>query len=283
MSSRLLSVALLLGTGAALAASPVPAPDAARREALEVGAQNTLRRCVVALAQRQLDSPTPQLPAAWEGRSCAQAVPELARLPFASDSVIRLRPATEEGFEVTLTSASGRLYRWPLSPTPLPPPPRARSPLLTRVMWVAGLGLFAAALALLAAAPGSRMLAGLGLVLGGLNAVVLRTLDLGPLESAGAVVALSLVGWLTLEVLGTLPRAVLRAGQEAWWVSLGSSLFWAMLLAPFLAMLALSVGDALWAAPGWTLGAAALTVLGLSLAARRRRHRAERRSAGALP
>ncbi|WP_221090497.1 hypothetical protein [Deinococcus aquaedulcis] len=282
MSSRFLSMALLLGIGAALAATPIPAPDAARREALEVGAQNTLRRCVIALAQ-ELDSTEAHLPATWEGQSCAQAVPELARLPFARDSVIRLRPATEEGLEVTLTSAAGGLYRWPPSPTPLLPPPRARSPLLTSVVWLAGLGLFAAALGLVAAAPGSRMLAGLGLVLGGLNALSWRTLDLSPLESAGAVVTLGLVGWLVLGVLGTLPRAALRAGREAWWVSLGSSLFWAMLLAPFVAMLVLSVGDTLWAAPGWTLGAAALTVLGLSLAARRRRHRAERRGAGALP
>ncbi|PTA67664.1 hypothetical protein [Deinococcus arcticus] len=280
MSSCLLSMALLLGTGAVLAASPVPAPDAARREALEVGARNTLRRCVIALTQQQVDSPSSQLPAVWAGQSCAQAMPALAHWPAARASVIRLRPATREGFELTLTSAAGTLYRWPPSPTLLPPPPRTGSPLLAGVLWVTGLVTFAAALGLLAAAPGSRVLAALGLVLGGLNALSWRTLDLGPLELAGAVVAVSLAGGLVLGVLGTLPRTALRAGQEAWWVSLGSSLFWATLLAPLLAMLVLTAGDALWAAPGWTLGAAALTVLGLSLAARRW---AARRGAGTLP
>ena len=83
------------------------APSPAERQAFEAATRKYLRACVIGLETRRVDAATAGPPAGWEGRSCAQLVPELPDFnrerPTIAGSRVELRPETVEGYAVTVT------------------------------------------------------------------------------------------------------------------------------------------------------------------------------------
>ncbi|GAA5501231.1 hypothetical protein Dxin01_00963 [Deinococcus xinjiangensis] len=237
---------------------------AARQSALETLAQNYARQCfgyTYGLQTQEI--------AALDGKSCA-AIPALNKRADPNDlpqSVIHARPDTADGVQVEVTSASGKIYRLPPQVTLLPVPEPPIKPWVHVVRWALVMLGIAVALAFLAFLFGGHpWLARIGLMLSFPAVVLLWGIwhDPPPIEALGYI-AFWLFTWLLLGVLGALPRLAYRFEHERWWEALGNSLFWALLLSPWVAVYIFFDIESVSAAQQRSLWALGLISLALSV------------------
>jgi hypothetical protein len=224
---------------------------AARAQAVRVAADAYLRACVTALAEFQATAGA-GLGADWEGATCADArlrLPDAnAQRPTIVRSVIHLQGGTSAGYTVSVTGVGGVNVRWPSVAAVQAEQAQAQRDRLNRAL--GGLAWAPLAVLLLWVSvyrlPGWPVLAGFGIF--GVGSILVLVVFVTvvrsvtgpakhdfPFELFGLY---ALVAGLTFAV----PRLVVRAGQEKWWVSLGTG-YVAMYLSSWVVALLLTLAE----------------------------------------